>query len=122
MPIFPLFRSKCRNRDGCHITDGVLRGFIDRARREGRGAGRYLLLGSAALDLLRQSDETLAGRLRFLELKLDLFLLQQPLFQNFSDIAGAVNDAEYKHIRFGNLVNYPKFVLDDLAVFKMRGS
>lgn len=46
----------------------VLRGLIDRARREGRGTGRYLLLGSAALALLRQSSESLAGRLRFLEL------------------------------------------------------
>lgn len=46
----------------------VLRGLIDRARREGRGTGRYLLLGSAALDLLRQAGETLAGRIRFLEL------------------------------------------------------
>ena len=46
----------------------VLRGLIDRARRHQRGAGRYLLLGSAALDLLRQSGESLAGRLRFLEL------------------------------------------------------
>ncbi len=45
-----------------------LRGLIDRARRTGRGAGRYLLLGSAALDLLRQSGETLAGRLHFVEL------------------------------------------------------
>jgi predicted AAA+ superfamily ATPase len=32
------------------------------------GTGRYLLLGSAALSLLRQSGESLAGRLRFLEL------------------------------------------------------
>jgi predicted AAA+ superfamily ATPase len=46
----------------------VLRGLIDRARRDKRGPGRYLLLGSAALDLLRQSGESLAGRLRFLEL------------------------------------------------------
>lgn len=46
----------------------ALRGLIDRARREGRGMGRYLLLGSASLDLLRQSGETLAGRLRFVEL------------------------------------------------------
>jgi hypothetical protein len=45
-----------------------LRGLIDRARREGRGHGRYLLLGSAAIDLLRQSGESLAGRLRYLEL------------------------------------------------------
>lgn len=45
-----------------------LRGLIDRAVREGRGPGRYLLLGSAALDLLRQSSESLAGRLHFVEL------------------------------------------------------
>ena len=46
----------------------VLRGLIDRARREGKGNGRYLLLGSATLGLLRQSGESLAGRVRFLEL------------------------------------------------------
>ncbi len=46
----------------------VLRGLIDRARREHRGPGRYLLLGLASMDLLRQSSESLAGRLRFLEL------------------------------------------------------
>ena len=46
----------------------VLRGLIDRARRNGQGNGRYLLLGSAALGLLRQSGESLAGRVRFLEL------------------------------------------------------
>jgi len=45
-----------------------LRGLIDRARRQGLGTGRYLLLGSAALDLLRQSGESLAGRLHFTEL------------------------------------------------------
>jgi hypothetical protein len=46
----------------------VLRGLIDRARRRGRGNGRYLLLGSASFDLLRQSGESLAGRVRYLEL------------------------------------------------------
>lgn len=46
----------------------VLRGLIDRARRGGMPTGRYLLLGSAALALLRQSGESLAGRIRFLEL------------------------------------------------------
>jgi predicted AAA+ superfamily ATPase len=45
-----------------------LRGLIDRSRREGRGPGRYLLLGSAAIELLRQSGESLAGRLHFTEL------------------------------------------------------
>ncbi|MGD9663271.1 MAG: ATP-binding protein [Porticoccaceae bacterium] len=46
----------------------VLRGLIDKARRDGRRAGQYLLLGSASLDLLRQSGETLAGRITYLEL------------------------------------------------------
>lgn len=54
----------------------VLRGLIDRARRDGQGNGRYLLLGSASLGLLRQSGESLAGRVRFLELT--PFTVQEP--------------------------------------------
>jgi predicted AAA+ superfamily ATPase len=46
----------------------TLRGVIDRGRREGRGTGRFLLLGSAGIDLLSQSGETLAGRVAFQEL------------------------------------------------------
>ena len=45
-----------------------LRGLIDRGRRRGRRSGRFLLLGSASMDLLRQSGETLAGRIAYLEL------------------------------------------------------
>ena len=45
-----------------------LRGLIDRGRRRGRRAGRFLLLGPASMDLLRQSGETLAGRIAYLEL------------------------------------------------------
>jgi predicted AAA+ superfamily ATPase len=45
-----------------------LRGLIDRGRRHGRTAGRFLLLGSASLDLLQQSSESLAGRVTHLEL------------------------------------------------------
>lgn len=45
-----------------------LRGLIDRGRRHGRGTGRFLVLGSASIDLLRQASETLAGRIRYLEL------------------------------------------------------
>jgi predicted AAA+ superfamily ATPase len=44
-----------------------LRGIIDRGRREGRGVGRFLLLGSASLDLIRQS-ESLAGRVAYVEM------------------------------------------------------
>lgn len=46
----------------------VLRGLIDQARRAGHRQGLYLLLGSASLDLLAQSGETLAGRIAYLEL------------------------------------------------------
>ncbi len=46
----------------------LLRGLIDQARRNGRRQGLYLLLGSASLDLLAQSGETLAGRIADLEL------------------------------------------------------
>jgi hypothetical protein len=45
-----------------------LRGVIDRGRRQGKPNGRFLLLGSAALDLLKQSGESLAGRISYLEL------------------------------------------------------
>jgi len=45
-----------------------LRGLIDRGRRKGRTAGRFLLLGSASVDLLQQSGESLAGRIAYLEL------------------------------------------------------
>jgi hypothetical protein len=46
----------------------TLRGQIDAGRRRGLGKGRYLVLGSASIDLLKQSNESLAGRIRYLEL------------------------------------------------------
>lgn len=57
--------------DEVHRVPGlfpVLRGLIDRARREGRRSGLYLLLGSASLDLLQQAGESLAGRVAYREL------------------------------------------------------
>ena len=57
--------------DEVHRAPGlfpVLRGLIDQARRSGRASGQYLLLGSASLDVLHQSGETLAGRIAYLEL------------------------------------------------------
>jgi len=57
--------------DEVHRVPGlfpVLRGLIDRARREGRRSGLYLLLGSASLDLLQQAGESLAGRIAYREL------------------------------------------------------
>ncbi len=57
--------------DEVHRSPGIfrsLRGAIDRGRRSGKMSGRFLLLGSASVDLLKQSGESLAGRISYLEL------------------------------------------------------
>jgi predicted AAA+ superfamily ATPase len=57
--------------DEIHRMPGVfeiLRGIIDDNRRAGQRTGQFLLLGSAALDLMQQSSETLAGRVAYLDI------------------------------------------------------
>jgi predicted AAA+ superfamily ATPase len=46
----------------------VLRGLIDKNREQGRRTGQFLLLGSASMDLMRQSSESLAGRISYIEM------------------------------------------------------
>ncbi|MCX8517069.1 MAG: ATP-binding protein [Rhodoferax sp.] len=46
----------------------VLRGSIDERHRAGQRFGHFLLLGSASLDLMQQSSETLAGRVSYLDM------------------------------------------------------
>src|ERR1017187_6934506 len=46
----------------------TLRGVIDRGRRHGRRTSRFLILGSASMDLLKQSSESLAGRIAYVEM------------------------------------------------------
>ena len=56
--------------DEIHRVPGLfetLQGVIDEGRRNGQGTGRFLLLGSASIDLMRQS-ETLAGRIEYTDL------------------------------------------------------
>jgi len=55
----------------------VLRGLIDKNRRAGRKGEQYLLLGSASMDVLRQSSESLAGRISYIELS-GLNVLEAP--------------------------------------------
>ena len=57
--------------DEIHRTPGLfqtLRGVIDESRRQGKRTGRFLILGSASIDLLRQSGESLAGRVEYVHL------------------------------------------------------
>ena len=46
----------------------TLRGLIDKNRLANRQGEQFLLLGSASMDLLRQSSESLAGRINYMEL------------------------------------------------------
>lgn len=46
----------------------TLRGLIDQGRRRGHRTGRFLILGSASIELLRQSGESLAGRIEYIDL------------------------------------------------------
>ncbi|MDT8429369.1 MAG: ATP-binding protein [Pseudomonadales bacterium] len=45
-----------------------LRGLIDQGRRRGKRTRRFLILGSASMDLLKQSGESLAGRIEYVQL------------------------------------------------------
>lgn len=47
----------------------TLRGVIDQGRRRGKRTGRFLILGSASVDLLRQSGESLAGRIEYVDMQ-----------------------------------------------------
>jgi len=55
----------------------VLRGLIDKNRQAGRKGDQFLLLGSASMDLLKQSAESLAGRISYIEMT-GLNLLEVP--------------------------------------------
>jgi hypothetical protein len=57
--------------DEIHRAPGlfeILRGVVDDRRAAGGRAGHFLLLGSAALELMRQATESLAGRVAYVEL------------------------------------------------------
>src|ERR1019366_7925062 len=54
-----------------------LRGIIDEGRRTGHGTGRFLILGSASMELLRQSGESLAGRIAYIDMG-PFFTLELP--------------------------------------------
>ena len=57
--------------DEIHRVPGLfthLRDLIDQDRRTGKKTGRFLILASASLDLMRQSSESLEGRIAHIEM------------------------------------------------------
>jgi len=86
----------------------VLRSLIDQGRRNNLRTGRFLVLGSAAIDLLRQSGESLAGRIEYSHLgSLDILEIENNaksidslwLRGGFPDSYLAKNDADSFHSR-----------------------
>ncbi len=68
-----------------------LRGIIDKGRRKGKRTGRFLILGSASTELLKQSGESLAGRIEYVEM--------QPL--DIGEVGAADNTVNRLWIRGG---------------------
>jgi uncharacterized protein len=102
----------------------TLRGLIDSGRRQGRKTGRFLLLGSASLDLLRQTGESLAGRIAYRELgPLDLLevgaeqLDRLWLRGGFPESFLAANDADSLDRRLNFIRSY---LTRDIPAFNPR--
>lgn len=85
-----------------------LRGIIDKGRRKGKGKGRFLILGSASIDLLRQSGESLAGRISYIQMT--------PLL--LSEISHKKSDLESLWLRGGFPDSY--LAIDDSHSFNLR--
>ncbi len=93
----------------------VLRSLVDERRQRGESAGHFLLLGSASPDLLRQSSETLAGRITYLEMT--PFQIQEVASEveannrlwfrgGYPDSFLAVNDASSRQWRADFITSY----------------
>lgn len=80
----------------------LLRSLVDERVRAGEKAGHFLVLGSASRDLLRQSSESLAGRIAYHELT--------PLLLGEATPAGRRADIERLWLRGGFP---PSFLADD---------
>jgi len=63
-----------------------LRGIIDKRRRAGQRTGQFLFLGSASLELLSQTSESLAGRIAYAELSgLDVLEIEAADIEEIDD-------------------------------------
>lgn len=71
VPFFERYEDSLIILDEIHRMPEIfqtLRGVIDTGRRKGKKTGRFLILGSASIDLLRQSGESLAGRIGYVDM------------------------------------------------------
>ena len=104
--------------DEIHRAPGLfpeLRGLIDAGRRRGNRTGRFLILGSASMDLLRQAGESLAGRIEYVDLgPFDVHDISKDVASmtdlwvrgGFPDSLMAANDADSMALRVGLIRAY----------------
>ena len=92
-----------------------LRGLIDAGRRSGKRNGQFLILGSASMNLLRQSSESLAGRIEYVALHPfdvleaapdDETLMRLWLRGGFPESFLAANDADSLAYRLNFIATY----------------
>jgi predicted AAA+ superfamily ATPase len=84
----------------------VLRGIIDRRRRAGMKSCQFLILGSASLELLQQSSESLAGRIAYVELSGLTIFEVATLFPNSDNqlwLRGGFPDSFLAHSNEGSM-------------------
>lgn len=89
----------------------VLRGQIDERRRMQSETGKFLMLGSASMDLLRQSSENLAGRISYVELA--PFTIREVWDQGISPRASSTSELDRLWLQGGFP---PSYLHDDERV------
>ncbi len=90
----------------------TLRGLIDQGRLDGQRVGRFLLLGSASIDLLRQSGESLAGRIAYQDLT--------PLTVPEIGVGGLASRADLERLWLRGGFPDPYLATDDAASLALR--
>ena len=71
LELFNYYQDRLIILDEVHLVPEIfkfLKISIDKGRREGNRNGRFLILGSASIDIVNQSNESLAGRIEFVNL------------------------------------------------------
>lgn len=106
----------------------LLRVIVDKRKRKGERAGHFLLLGSASKDLLQRSSESLAGRIRYIELtpftltelynagKNDYDLERLWLRGGFPDSYLAPNEEESREWRIDFMATYVERDIPNLGI------
>jgi predicted AAA+ superfamily ATPase len=92
----------------------ILRGLIDKRRKKGEKSAQFLILGSASPELLKQSSESLAGRISYIELNpFNVLEAKQSGFDDYLDrlwVRGGFPDSFFTKTEESSLRWRDKFI------------